>query len=149
MELRPLTLNDLNAVMELEASLPHSIIWEPSTEGDQLLIISKNNAFGIFDNNKLIGKIGFWDTKTEGWEVDGLIIDQIFRRKGYGKKLLRYALDAIVQKIRPSLLVLYTHPENSAAISLYLHEGFLIREWVADKYGPGKDRLRMIKTLQP
>lgn len=147
MNFRPLTLADLPAVMHLEQSMPDSVMWEPAKEEDQASIIRHGNNFGVFENNVLIGKVGFWDTKTEGWEVDGMIIDTQFRNKRYGSRLLTFALHAITEKENPSALILYTHPGNSSAIMIYLRAGFTLHGWIADKYGPGKPRIQMKKTL--
>ena len=145
MDFRPLTPADLPAVMRLEQSMPGSLMWEPAKEEDQSSIIRDGNNFGIFDSNVLVGKVGFWDTKTEGWEVDGMIIDTKFRGKHYGSVLFTSALLAITAKEHPSVFVLYTHPANSPAIAIYLKSGFTIQEWVPDKYGPGKPRIKMTK----
>lgn len=147
MDFRPLTLDDLATVMQLEHSLSNSLSWEPAREEDQASIIKNGNNFGVFEDAVLVGKVGFWDTKTEGWEVDGMIIAQQYRGKKYAGKLFDYSLNVFTQKVRPVQLQLFTHPENSAAISLYLRRGFVIREWIADKYGPGKHRIKMTKEL--
>lgn len=147
MEFKPLTFDDLKSVMILERSLPNSLSWEPASEKNQSSIIQKGDNFGVFENNMLIGKVGFWDTKTEGWEVDGMIIDKKYRGKNIGTKLFDYALKTITEKVHPSQLVLFTYPENATAISIYLRAGFVIREWISDKYGPGKHRLKMTKKV--
>ncbi len=147
METRSLTIADLEHVIVLENSIPHDDTWEPSTSEDQLPIISRGNAFGIFENNVLIGKVGFIETEQEGWQVDGLCVDKTFRGKGYGKKLFEYAIKEITQKEHPSQLMLYVFPGNSSAISIYLHMGFIIHDFIKDKYGPGKHRLKLIQKI--
>jgi|GEM_PF-6808864 len=147
MDFRPLTPADLPAVMHLEQSMPGSPLWEPAKEEDQSSIIRDGNNFGIFEHDTLIGKVGFWDTKTDGWEVDGMIIDTRFRGKHYGSRLFMSALRAITEKEHPSELILYTHPHNSPAIAIYLKAGFTIQDLVKDKYGPDKPRIKMTKKL--
>jgi ribosomal protein S18 acetylase RimI-like enzyme len=76
-----------------------------------------------------------------------MIVAQQCRGKKYGSKLFDYAMQAIVEKVHPSQLILYTSPDNSAAISIYIRAGFVIREWISDKYGPGKHRLKLTKNI--
>lgn len=39
-------------------------------------------------------------------------------------------------------------PKNSAAIIIYLKVGFTIRKWNANRFGRGKHRLFLVKTLE-
>lgn len=136
---------DISIVMRLEHSMPHSTLWEPATVEDQMRIINSGNMFGMYTNDVLIGKVGFWQSPDDGWEVDGLIIDAPFRNRSYGSQLFTYAMERISKKEHPTSYVLYTHPHNIAAIILYLKAGFIVTGFHTNKYGPGKDRLRMIK----
>jgi len=147
MDFRPLTLADLDAVMALERSLTNSLAWEPATEEDQIAIIREGNNFGVFENGTLIGKVGFFDTITEGWEIDGMIIASTRRGQKYGSKLFEYAVNAIINKVHPDRFTLYTHPDNTAALSLYMKRGFTQRDMIKDKYGPGKHRIKLTKSL--
>ena len=147
METRRLTIADLEHVIILENSIPHDDTWEPSTTEDQLPIISAGNAFGIFEKNSLIGKVGFIKTEKEGWQVDGLCVDKKFRGKGYGKTLFEYATKEIIRKEHPSQLILYVFPGTSSAISIYLRIGFVIHDFIKDKYGPGKHRIKLTKSF--
>lgn len=147
METRPLTIDDLQDVITLENSIPHDNTWEPSTDEDQRPIITAGNAFGIFENNVLAGKVGFIDTKNDGWQVDGLCVDKLFRGKKYGKTLFAYAVEQIIRKEHPNQLMLYVYLGNSSAIIIYLQTGFVIQDFIKDKYGPGKHRLKLIQKL--
>lgn len=138
---------DLPRVMKLEQSIPDSFAWQSATKEEQLPIINADNTYGIFENNVLIGKVGFINDSGKEWHVDGLILDSKFRNKGYGKKLFSYALESFIKKVHPDKISLYVYPQNSAAITLYLRNGFIIKEWISDKYGPGKHRLKMVKNI--
>lgn len=144
---RPVPPEDLDSVMRLEQSMPHSLLWESASKEDQMNIIGQGSMYGVYVNGTLIGKVGFWDSPDDGWEVDGMIVDDKYRNKKYGTQLLSYALRRITETEHPSSLVLYTHPHNVPAIILYLKVGFLIVGYVANKYGQGKDRLRMKRYL--
>lgn len=145
--LRPLTLTDLDTVIAVEHAVPDSLAWEPATKEDQESLIARGNIFGIFEDEKLIGKVGFIDKGNEGWQVDGLIIDKQRRGKKYGEKLFEYAIHEIM-KTNLTIIFLFVYPKNSTAIGIYLKSGFIIDEYIQNKYGPGKDRLKMIKIIQ-
>lgn len=147
MNFRILTIDDIDSVMELEESIPNSLSWKSATREEQLPIIQSSNEYGIFENNALIGKVGF-EFENNTWHVDGLIVHAEYRLKGFGKKLFEYALQHFISKEHPKELTIFVYPENSSAISLYLRNGFIIKEWIANKYGDGKHRLKLIKTIQ-
>lgn len=147
MDLRSLSLEDLPAAMELENSMPGSPMWFPVDSEYQQKLIQNGLNFGMFDGNKLIGKVGFW-SETEGeYEVDGMILAEKYRHQGNGFKLFSYAEKELISKKRPKKELLFTHPENIPAITLYEQVGFIKKGIIRDKYGPGKDRLKMEKLL--
>ncbi len=147
MNFRPLTIADIESVMTLEQSLPDSLSWKSATVDEQLPIIENGNEYGVFENTILIGKVGFEKSETNTWHVDGLIIANKFRGKQYGSQLFTYALEQCINKEHPTTLELFVYPKNSSAISLYLKNGFVIKEWINNKYGEGKHRLKLIKQL--
>ena len=148
MNFRPLTVVDIDSVMALEQSLPDSLSWKSATMKEQLPIVERGNEYGVFENDVLIGKVGFELSPEHEWHVDGLIVMNAYRGKEYGTRLFDYALKQFTEKAHPKSLVLFVYPENSPATSLYLRNGFIIKEWIANKYGEGKHRLKMIKTVQ-
>lgn len=131
--------------MELENSIPNSPMWFPvDTEYQKKLILSGLN-FGMFDEEKLIGKVGFWSEKEGEYEVDGMILDKQYRHKGNGFTLFSYAEHELIRKKHLQKLLLFTHPDNLPAIALYKQIGFVTKELIPDKYGPGMDRIKMEK----
>ena len=144
---RPLTIHELDILITLEHSLADSLAWAPATKEEQQPLVARGDVFGIFEGTALVGKVGFLETEHGDWQVDGLIIDPRHHGKGLGTILFRYALDSIIRKSHPTQLHLFVYPKNSAAIILYLRHGFVIQELIPDKYGPGKDRLKLIKII--
>lgn len=147
MDFHPLTLKKLPAAMRLENSIKQSTAWFSADAQYQKNIIEKGLNFGAFEDGELIGKVGFWSELAGEFEVDGMIIDEKFRGKGVGKKLLTYALGQLIKKMHPKNIILFTHPKNTAAIALYSSFGFEKKEFIPNKYGPGYDRVKMEKVL--
>lgn len=145
--IRTLTPQDIDAVMALEQSIPDSVMWAPATKEEQMKIILGSNAYGIFEHETLFGKVGFIETARDEWEIDGMIIDTAHRGKSYGTMLFTKALEACIESKHPKHMHLTTHPANNAALRLYLSFGFTITQWIPNKYGPGQDRLYLIKNL--
>lgn len=61
--------------------------------------------------------------------IEGISIDKAFRRKGYGRKLIRYTMQLIypIQHLVMQIK-LEVHRDNIKAIKLYESEGFIISE---------------------
>jgi ribosomal protein S18 acetylase RimI-like enzyme len=140
-------MEDITSIMDIEHSVPDSLAWASATEEEQIPIVAAGNVYGIFEKETLVGKVGFIEVDKKTWQVDGLVIQPQYHGKKYGTTLFTKALAAIIDKIHPTYIQLFVYPENSSAISLYLHCGFIIKEWISDKYGPGKHRLKLVKTI--
>lgn len=148
MDLRNLANTDLSAAMKLENSMPSSPMWFPVDATYQKKIIENGLNFGIFENDKLIGKVGFRSEEDSEYEVDGMIIREKYRNQGIGRKLLTYALNELIKKIHLKKIILFTHPENANAIALYQKFGFVTKELIPNKYGKGMHRIRMEKIIK-
>lgn len=144
LKIKPLTTKHLVDAVELEKQFTRMPFFLPVDKEYLMKVIKGGFAYGFFDDEKLIGKVGFIKVKGKDYEVDGLVISPDYRRKGLGKELMKYGLEKLRQN-KFSLVFLFTHPENSPAIGLYLKLGFVIKEWMPNKYGPGAHRLRMVK----
>jgi len=99
-------------------------------------------TWGLFEGDMLIGKAGFLKDNNGGYEIDGIVVSPKFRRKGYGKLLLKNNLKE-VKKQNPRSIYLFVHPQNNVAIILYLKNGFVIKDYIKKKYN-GQDRLKMV-----
>lgn len=71
----------------------------------------------IFGND-LIGSVA-----TYGDEIDDLIVNPVYQRKGYGKKLLLFAINRLQNRGQGSIF-LHVADWNTNAIDLYLQNGF-------------------------
>jgi len=54
----------------------------------------------------------------------------------------------LLKKLGNQRFSLVVHPENTAAILIYLHLGFVIKDWKENYFGDNKNRIILIKEKQ-
>ena len=86
------------------------------------LLSMKDDIFILEQNGCLVGSVTLMDG-----EVDGLIVEECFRRQGIGQALLRFAI-AQQQKRKHSPITLHVAEWNQNALQLYLNNDFVITE---------------------
>lgn len=74
----------------------------------------------LLDNQEIIGSVACY-----GNEIDDLIVNKKYQRKGYGKQLLLWGMQCIRQKSDESI-TLHVAEWNKDALSLYKKVGFEI-----------------------
>jgi len=84
------------------------------------LIKKRSDIFVFFKGNTMIGSVAIYKN-----EIDDLIIAKHYQGKGYGKLLLKFAIQRMQQQ-NISPIVLHVADWNKRAISLYLKNGFKI-----------------------
>jgi ribosomal protein S18 acetylase RimI-like enzyme len=100
--------------------------------------------FAGYSDQKIVGIIAFV-VKAHEVEVKQLIVNQEFRGRGYGKKLLEFLIHLQSKKE----IALVTHPSNSPAIITYLKSGFFIKKYLDNYYGDGQPRILLIRPIHP
>ncbi|MBF0255959.1 MAG: ribosomal protein S18-alanine N-acetyltransferase [Gammaproteobacteria bacterium] len=117
--LRPMTLDDLPAVMALER-LAHSHPW---TEGIMRDCLKPGYSGKLLEwDGPLLG-FGIWLMQLDECHILNLCIDPSRQRQGHGRYLLQWMLrDAIALGARMSLLEVRVN--NRAAIALYEAMGY-------------------------
>ena len=84
-------------------------------------LLSKRNDIYIYaENETLIGAIAIYEN-----EIDDFVIDKAFQHKGYGKKILSFAV-AYMQKKNIFPITLKVTDWNKRAITMYEQSGFVI-----------------------
>ncbi len=80
-----------------------------------------------------IGQISLYDIQGANAEIGRLIIDEQFRREGYGLAAVTLLRDWAHRTFAITRIVLKVKPENHAACALYAQAGFGTRqmEWLA------------------
>ena len=105
---------------------------------------NKNNSsiFIILKDETAIGDFSYDKNSDETVDITGFAIEPQFQGQGIGKKVIEIVMEDLkdVKTIR-----LFTHPENSHAIKLYLSFGFVIKSWKDNYFGDGEPRIEMIK----
>jgi len=82
------------------------------------LIENKNNIFLLVDNEEIIGSV-----ILPGNEIDEFFINEKYQRKGYGRKLLNFAIN-YYQKKEVKKIFLGVADWNEKAVKLYESCGF-------------------------
>lgn len=98
-----------------------------------------NKTYIILDNNNIIGFIHIQDLIDEVDIID-IVIDEEYRRKGYGKSLINYIFDLYKDK----KVILEVSVDNEAAVNLYKSLNFNVIN-VRKGYYNGIDALVMEK----
>ena len=108
-------IHDKARILELEKSAPKEAFvslqncYKEEKLFDSIILVAEKD-------NELVGFIAFTNE-----EITWLYIDPKFFRKGYGKKLLSFALSKILRPVKVTVLI-----NNIRAINLYKGLGFTI-----------------------
>ena len=79
-----------------------------------------NDIYLLIENNQIIGSVACY-----GNEVDDLIVNKKYQNKGYGKKLLLWAMN-LIRKSNNDPITLHVAKWNENALKLYTNIGFVI-----------------------
>ena len=80
-----------------------------------------DNIYLLIENNQIIGSVACY-----GNEVDDLIVNKKYQNKGYGKKLLLFAMH-VIRKSNNDPITLHVAKWNENALKLYQNVGFVIK----------------------
>lgn len=123
MTLRPATLGDLPAIMDLERRGFPTDAWSEQTMGTE--ISSRHNAYLVdVDGDRIVGYGGVRALQgSADSDIQTIALDPSFRGRGRGRALLR-ALIAIAVERGARELFLDVRDDNEVAQALYTSEGF-------------------------
>jgi len=93
----------------------------------------------MFESQTPIGHVEY-ELKNNIAEITGFVLLPEYRGKGLGKLLFGKAMEDL-KEIKN--IYLMTHPENTAALKVYLSAGFKIKAWKDNYYGNGQPRLQL------
>ena len=93
--------------------------YEWFSEGGAKLVM-KPGVFVLIENNELIGSVGCFAN-----EIDDLFVCSPYRKKGYGRELLIWAMNCI-RRQGFNEIVLHVAEWNGNAVQMYLDQGFEI-----------------------
>ncbi|MEU6355299.1 N-acetyltransferase [Streptomyces sp. NPDC047072] len=144
--LRPARESDLPRLTRLDEHLfpefpyPFFVLRQLfDVHGDDLLVLD--------DGTDLLGYVlaGTRSDHKRSW-ILGLGVDARARGRGYGRQLLREALERLrrEQVVEAALTV---DPSNTPAVELYGSLGFVLTDERPEYFGPGQHRLIMVRSL--
>lgn len=87
---------------------------------EENLLKKRQKIFILEDNKKIIGSVAVY-----GNEIDDLIVAKSHQRRGYGERLLKFAV-SYLQKNKISPIRLYVADWNQGALKMYIKNGFKI-----------------------
>ena len=111
-----LTYEDCFHGMRQSLGLPRECCKSPEE-----LLENSSNIFILEEKEKMIGSVAVC-----GNEIDDLFVADEYRHKGYGVKLLRFAV-SYLQKRNVSSIILRVADINRNAMKMYLENGFIVR----------------------
>lgn len=89
--------------------------------GNDRAVLAKANSIHLLtEGDELIGSVSL-----TGNEIDDLFVNDSYRREGYGRKLLVWAMDQLAVQGAEEF-VIHVAEWNEGAVRLYLDEGFQI-----------------------
>ena len=142
--IRKMALEDLDTIMILESQL-FTCAWTLDNYRFELT----ENPYGhyvVLDEQGIKGYLGLW-INDDALQITTLGVDPAYQNKGYGKELVRYALE-LAQSIKAAVITLEVRVSNEKAIKLYESFGFRKAAIRRQYYShPDEDAILMIKSL--
>lgn len=115
--------------------------WPSTKVEEEISFLQNSTVYLYFDGSLPIGFFAF-APKDKKVELKTICLIPLYQGKGIGKNMMEKFFSLNDGKN----IVLVTHPENSQALKLYLHEGFVIKAWKDNYYGNGQPRLILEKS---
>ncbi|MDD3808145.1 MAG: GNAT family N-acetyltransferase [Candidatus Pacebacteria bacterium] len=122
MEFKKVEIKDWELLLSLEKVSATKLFAPLDGEDGYKKYIKESVVYFIMDGDEAIGTISYKIQDDGKYYIDGLTIKPEFRKQGIAKRAMKKLLDEISDKD----LVLLVHPENNAALLIYLHLGFAI-----------------------
>lgn len=140
--IRPLMMDDLDAVMRLEPILFPYSPWTREGYEEELSNHAYNHYYAIESDQQFVGYGGVFRL-YENAEILTLGIDPEFQKQGYGRMLLQYLLESVSMCDQISLEV---KADNKSAIALYESLGFKQVAIRKNYYQDGSDAILMVEV---
>ena len=100
--MRTLTRTDIEACLKLYKESGERALGIPFKRSFYS-IIDNQSFYGIFDEDKLIGTIGWYQLKrSKDYYITKLCVDTNYKRQGLGKRLMVCAIEDIIRDFRTS-----------------------------------------------
>ena len=143
MELKPLFVQDWKLVEELEKGSENVFFCSCNGEEGFKKYLVESRVFAVMKEGVAIGTISYKD-EGENILINGLTVLPEYRGQGIAQESMKKLMTTLGNK-NCSLVV---HPENTPALLIYLHIGFVIKEWRDNFFGNNQPRLYLVKKNQ-
>lgn len=143
--IRPMEIDDLKKVLEIEKqSFP--VPWTYDLFFSELTRNRYARYFVLGKDNEVVGYLGLWH-KGSSFHITNIAITEKLRRKGYGRKLLKFVEKiAVTHKIKK--ISLEVGSSNRIAQDMYKKYGYKVIRILRNYYQEEKeDALIMEKKL--
>lgn len=144
-QVRPAVERDLTAIAALDArtfpglSYPYFTLRQLfDVHGRHMLVAA--DARGLYGYVLLAG-----DGNGRSWLL-ALAVDHTHRQQGHGRRLLDTVLN-LADDREPCPTWVSVAPDNHPALRLYQAAGFRLTEQYRDYFGPGQNRLVMVRKV--
>lgn len=122
--------SQINTIIPLVLKLNNHKISEAVLKQRFAEMVTQNyECAALYDRDKLIGIAGMWfctrHYSGRSVELDHVIIDDAYRKKGLGKQFMKTIYDYALQKGFQSV-ELNTYVQNHLSHKFYMNEGFEI-----------------------
>lgn len=143
--IRPMEIDDLKKILEMEKQF-FSIPWTYDLFFSELTRNRYARYFVLEKNREIIGYLGFWH-KGASFHITNIAITEKYRRKGYGKKLLKF-IEKIAATSKIKKISLEVRRSNCIAQDMYKKYGYKVIRVLKNYYQEEKeDALVMEKKL--
>lgn len=133
--IKAMSFADLEAVEAIEKEL-FSSGWSLEDFKKELKATDLAKIFVLWLDDEIIGFVSLREIFERG-EITNLAVKSSYQSKGYGRKLLRYALDTMSND-GMEVAFLEVRVSNLKALELYKSEGFIImrkrKSYYSDNY---------------
>ncbi|MFW6298189.1 MAG: ribosomal protein S18-alanine N-acetyltransferase [Bacillota bacterium] len=144
MDIRAMDMSDVPYVYELEKGVFGKSLEKPMLY-NELLHNEMAHYFIGLDDGQRVGYFGLWITDPHA-EILNFVVDEKFRKQGYGHTLLTFAID-FCKKQNVDTISLEVRPTNKPAIKLYEDAGFEVAAKRKRYYKDGEDAFLMTKKI--
>ncbi|MCS7116792.1 MAG: ribosomal protein S18-alanine N-acetyltransferase [Nitrososphaerota archaeon] len=133
---------DLNRVLEIERSSfdqPYDLsifIYYLTNESERFLVAEEDDYVVGYIISSILNDVGL---------IISLAVDERWRRKGVGTKLLEMALQHLSNRVKR--VELQVRVSNESAIQFYRRFGFRIKKRIERYYLDGEDAYLMVKDF--
>ena len=123
-------------------------VAEPKTYGQPLDFdgavreINNNAFYFIKSDGVIVGTAAYLQRPDKSVYLSNIALDPTYRNRGIGRKTMLFLL---TENSDANRIDLVTHPENQAALRLYMSFGFEVESRKENYFGDGEPRLVLVK----